>query len=106
MNQLHGDEVDLDEAYVLEYQTQRGSYAIVWISETNLVELPPKLFEDMLEFVENSELYINHHEKEISNRNVQYAFGTERDNYYFATENRLYGWRLLKIRETFLSRTP
>jgi hypothetical protein len=88
MIQLHGEEVELSAAYVLEYQTRSGAYAIVWISETHEEELTTKLFEDTIEFVDSNEMYLDHHEQIISNRAVQYSYGMERDNYYFVSENR------------------
>jgi hypothetical protein len=88
MMQLHGEEVELSAAYVLEYQTRNGAYAIVWISESNEDGLTTKLYEDMIEFIDTNEMYSDHHEQVINNRTVQYGYGMERDNYYFANGNR------------------
>lgn len=88
LHDLHVTEAALDGAYVLEYQTQSGSYALVWISESDEEGLKTTLFEDMKKFIETNQLYANHSEKMISGRTVQYGFGMERDNYYFVNENR------------------
>lgn len=87
MNQLFGKEVELDAAYAVEYQARKGSYALVWIAESNSEEKLTELFEGMNQMVAANNAYSNHSEKVISDQEVQYVFGMERDNYYYINEN-------------------
>ncbi|OIJ18893.1 hypothetical protein BKP45_15305 [Anaerobacillus alkalidiazotrophicus] len=88
MNQLHEKEVELNEAYALEYQTRQGAYAIVWISESSEDGVPLSLFENMKTIIETSDIYSSHSETMVSGKPVQYAFGMERDHYYFVNDDR------------------
>ncbi len=88
MNEIHGQKVDLDQAYALEYQTVGGSYALVWISETNDEEIPIRLLESMQRIVNNSQSYSEQQEKEFNNIIVNYAFRKGLDHYYFVIDNR------------------
>ncbi|WNF36491.1 hypothetical protein RJD24_19020 [Bacillaceae bacterium IKA-2] len=88
VNQLHGREVELDVAYAIEYQTRGGSFALVWISESNQEGKPTKLFEEMKQIMAVNNAYSNNSEKLINDKVVQYALGVERDTYYFVSNNR------------------
>lgn len=81
-------EVELENAYVLEYQTNQGAYAVVWISEAKNNQVPLQLFEEMKAYIEENNLYAQHKGKEFSNIPVQYGSGMDRDNYYFAKNDR------------------
>lgn len=88
MNQLHEREVELDAAYAIEYQTRGGSYALVWISESDSEEQLTELFEGMKKITATNKAYSNQSEKVVSDKVVQYALGMERENYFFVSHNR------------------
>lgn len=88
VNQLYGREIKFDEAYAIEYQTNGGSYALVYISESNQEGEIAKLYEEVKQKIKASNAYSNHSEKEINDKVIQYAFESEKDNYYFVSDNR------------------
>jgi hypothetical protein len=88
MFEIHGEKIELDEAYALKYDTEKDAYGLVWISETSVEGLPQKLLENMSVNIANNDQYSNHSEKSINDKTVQYAYGFDRDYYYFVSKNR------------------
>ncbi|MCF6095194.1 hypothetical protein L1765_14615 [Microaerobacter geothermalis] len=85
---LHGKEIPIDNAFILEYQGRNG-HATVWISESNEEGNAEKLFRRMNGLMDNSKVYTNHKEITIDGITLQYVYGMEMDNYYYFSGNQV-----------------
>ncbi len=89
MANLHGKDVELDQAFILEYGSRGGAQAVVWISETNIDGKPEELLEAKYELVTTDQLLTDFGEKNFSDQTVFHGIDNNGvDNYFFVSENR------------------
>jgi hypothetical protein len=89
ISKLHGKDIKIQNAYILEYRNESQESAIVWISESPNANEAKKLFERMNRLMDRSNMYTNHHLVEIGGSSLDYVFGMDRDNYYYQKSSRL-----------------
>lgn len=85
---LHGKEIQIDNAYLLDYQGTNG-HASVWISESNEEGNAEKLFTRMNGLMDSSKIYSNHKEVTLDGATLQYVYGMDMDNYFYFNRNRV-----------------
>lgn len=89
MIELHGKEVDLDQAFILEYVSRGGAQAVVWISESNIDGKPERLLEAKYDLVKANQLLSDFSERTFSDHMVFHGIDDRGvDNYFFVRENR------------------
>lgn len=101
INHLHGQNIDIDGAYILHYEGKDG-FAIVWISKSTVKEDAERMFHEMNDLMGGSQMYQGHTEIDVNGKKIQYVYGMNMDNYYYFIENRVIWIAITGDKDEFL----
>ena len=89
---LHGLDIKLKEAYIATYQDEKGSSAIVWISESNNVAEAKQLFDVMDQKMPNNTFFTNYERKDYKGLDVCYVYWPKMNmhDFYYLIDDKNY----------------
>lgn len=71
---LHGLDIKLKEAYIGTYENEKGSSAIIWVSESDNIAEAKKLFEVMDQKMPTSSFFTNYERINYQGLDVRYVY--------------------------------
>lgn len=89
ISKLHGKDIKIQNAYILQYHNESQESAVVWISESPNGSEAKKLFNRMDRLMDQSNMYSNHRLIEIDGSPIEYVYGMDMDNYYYQKGSRI-----------------
>ena len=82
---LHGLNIKLKEAYIGTYQSEKGSSAIIWVSESNNIAEAKKLFEIMDQKMPGNSFFTNYKRINYKGIDLRYVYWPKMNmhDYYY-----------------------